>query len=109
MGRERIWIALCAEAFILELGHIPFLCYSQPITYSTNIAIYWLIISSGKIQTVSTSLLQTNQFSKLVIDLRLIVEDKFSGWFIEYQQCHSLCELHRSENKQDIQALVHII
>lgn len=56
---------------------------------------------------MSTSLLQTNQFSKLVIDLGLIVEEKFSGWFIEYQQCNSLCKPHRSENKQNIQAHVH--
>lgn len=101
-------MAFVSRPFFRELGRTPFLCCSEPITYSTNIAIYWLIISSGKIRTVSTSLLQTNQFSKLVIDLRLIVEDKFSDWFIEYQQCHSLYELDRSENKQDIQAHVHI-
>lgn len=35
---------------------------------------------------MSTFLLQTNQFSKLVIDLETIAEGEFSGQFIGYQE-----------------------
>ena len=45
-------------------------------------------------QGIRIPIMQTNQFSKLVIDLRPIVVDQFSGWFIEYRS-DTICVSNR--------------
>lgn len=85
-------VSPCEKEFLLELGSIITLLPGHKYCYLLVDYVLWQNLE------LSTTLVQANQFSKLVIDLRSIVEDLFSGWFIEYWS-DTICE-----HKKTIQA-----
>lgn len=70
-------MTLCGKQFMVDLGCIINLLLVHYYLYLLADYVLWQNLE------LSSTLVQTNQFSELIIDLRPIVKDQFSGCFIE--------------------------